>query len=88
MPNKKAAMKSLRQDKKKQERNRTTLSEIKTLVKNARALLGAKSHDEADKALTKLESKLSIAAKINVIKKKNASRRISRLRSQWAKIEK
>ncbi len=88
MPNKKAAIKSLRQGKKRQEHNKTILSEIRTLVKNAKTLITAKDREEADKALKKLESKLSKAAKTDVIKKKNASRRISRLRSQWAKIEK
>ena len=85
MPNKKAAMKSLRQDKKKHLRNKTTLTEIRTLAKKARVLVTANNRDEAEKALRNFESKLSKAAKKNVIKKANASRRISRLRSQFAK---
>lgn len=88
MPNKKAAIKSLRQSKKRQEHNKTILSEIRTLIKNTKTLITAKDSEEANKTLKKLESKLSKAAKSKVIKKKNASRHISRLKSQWAKIKK
>lgn len=86
MANKKAAIKSLRQDKKKHDRNKTVLSEVRTLAKKVRTLIDAKKREEADTALKTLESKLTRAAKSNVIKKNNASRKISRLRSQWAKI--
>ncbi|MDP8259169.1 MAG: 30S ribosomal protein S20 [Candidatus Aadella gelida] len=86
MPNKKAAMKSLRQDKIKHERNKAQLSELRTLSKKARVLIGEKNQKEADTALKLLESKLSKAAKKDIIKKNNAARRISRLRSQWSKI--
>ena len=85
MPNKKAAIKSLRQDKKKHERNKAMLAELRTLSKKARALISQKKRDEAEKALKKLESELSKAARKNIIKKNNASRRISRLRSEFAK---
>jgi len=87
MPNKKAAIKSLRQDKKKHLRNKAVLSELRTLTKNAKVLILKKSREEADVSLKKLESKLDRAAKIDVIKQNNAARRISRLRSQWSKIE-
>jgi len=86
MPNKKAAIKSLRQDKTKHNRNKSALSELRTLAKNARLLISEKKKKDADTTLKTLESKLSRAVKNNMIKKNNASRRISRLRSQWAKI--
>ncbi len=86
MPNKKAAMKSLKQDKKKNLRNSALKAELRTFSKDARVLIVDKKKDEADAALKKLESKLRRAAKNDIIKKENASRRISRLRSQWAKI--
>ena len=86
MANKKAALKSLRQDKKKHERNKSAISELRTLTKKAEALIEDKKRDEADAALKQLESRMDRAAKTNKIKKGNASRKISRLRSHWAKI--
>ena len=86
MPNIKAAIKSLRQDKKKHDRNKSALSELRTLAKKARTLIDAKNKKEADTVLKQLESKLDRAAKSNIIKKNNASRRISRLRGMWAKV--
>ncbi len=86
MPNKKAAIKSLRQDKKKNLRNKAVMSELRTLTKNTRIVLAKNNREEADVLLKKLESKLTKAAKSDVIKKNNASRRISRLRTQWSKI--
>ena len=86
MANKKAALKSLRQDKKKHERNKAAISELRSLTKKARVLIDEKKRDQADVILKKLESKLCKAAKTKQIKKANASRKISRLRSHWAKI--
>ena len=88
MPNKKAAIKSLRQDKKKHDNNKAAMSELRTLAKTARVLIEAQKKEEAETALKKLESKLDKAAKTNKIKKETASRKISRLRSQFAKIGK
>ena len=86
MPNKKAAIKSLRQDKKKHIRNKAVLSELRTLTKNTRAAITKNSREEADTLLKTLESKLTRASKKDIIKKNNAARRISRLRTQWSKI--
>jgi len=86
MPNKKAAIKSLRQDKKKHIRNKAILSELRTLTKNTRLAITKKNQKEADTLLKTLESKLTRAAKKDIIKKNNAARRISRLRTQWSKI--
>ena len=86
MPNKKAAIKSLRQDKKKHTHNKATLAELRTLAKKARILITENKHDEAETALRQLESKLSKAAKKNVIKRNTGARRISKLRSQFAKV--
>ena len=87
MPNKKAAFKSIRQDKKKHLRNKSVMTEIRSLAKKARTLISTKNRKEADAALKTLESKLDKAAKVNVIKKNTASRSIARLRSQWSRIE-
>ncbi|MCK5451547.1 MAG: 30S ribosomal protein S20 [Candidatus Omnitrophica bacterium] len=86
MPNKKAAIKSLRQDKVKHDRNKSVLSELRTLSKNARAMIASEKKDDADMILKKFESKLYRAVKNDMIKKNNAARRISRLRSQWSKL--
>ena len=80
MPNIRAAIKSLRQDKKKHSRNKSVKTELRTLVKNARSLIKEGDLPEVGKVLVQLESKLDKAAKNNVIKKKNAARRISRLK--------
>ena len=85
MPNKKAAIKSLRQDKKKHTRNKATLAELRTLAKKARIMITENKRAEAETALKQLESKLSKAAQNNVIKKNTAARRVSKLRSQFAK---
>lgn len=86
MPNIKSAYKSIRQDKKRHARNIAAITEIRTLTKKARTLIASAKRDEADATLRQLESKLDKAAKTKKITKKTASRRISRLRSQWAKI--
>ena len=87
MPNKKAGFKSLRQDKKKHDRNKTIVSELKTITKKARLAISEKNATEADKVLKLLEAKLDKAAKKNIIKKNNAARKVSNLRSQWAAIK-
>ena len=45
MPNKKAAIKSLRQDKKKQTHNKATIAELRTLAKKARVLITENKKD-------------------------------------------
>ncbi len=88
MPNKKAAMKSLRKDKKRRFRNISAISELRTLTKAVRALIADKKQPEAESSLRTLESKFSKAARTNIVKKNAASRTISRLRSQLAKVAK
>jgi small subunit ribosomal protein S20 len=87
MPIKRSAFKRLRQDKKKHERNKSQVSEIRTLTKKTRASIAAKKREEAETLLKKLESKLDRAAKRNLIKKNNASRNISRLRKQLSAVK-
>ncbi|MFQ5952582.1 MAG: 30S ribosomal protein S20 [Candidatus Omnitrophota bacterium] len=86
MPIKRSGFKRLRQDKKKHVKNKSIISEIRTMKKKARTLIAAKNREEADAVLKKLESKMDRAAKNNIIKKNNASRNISRLRQQWSEI--
>ena len=88
MPIKKSAFKRLRQDKKKHEKNKSTISRIRTLRKQSRELIAAKNGKEADASLKKLESAMDRAVKRNIIKRNTASRSISRLRKQWASLGK
>ena len=85
MPIKKSAFKRLRQDKKKHLRNKSTISEIRTLIKRSRALINDKKSEEANAVLKELESRLDKAAKSNIIRKNNASRKISRLKTRLSK---
>ena len=86
MPIKKQAFKALRQSKKRHIRNRSVISEMRSLVKKAQQLITDKKRAEADTALKALESKMYRAAKVNLIRKETASRKVSRMRKQWAKI--
>lgn len=88
MPIKKSGFKRLRQDKKKHERNKSDISEIRSLTKRARTLIADKNREEADTVLKKLESKMDRAAKKDVVKKNTVARSISRLRKQFSAIKK
>ena len=59
--------------------NNKTLTEVRTVEKKLRKSIGAKSNDDAKLALSELNSKLSRAAKKGRMKKKTASRKVSRL---------
>ncbi|MDD4957249.1 MAG: 30S ribosomal protein S20 [Candidatus Omnitrophica bacterium] len=88
MPNKKAAIKSLRKDKKKHAKNKAVKSELRTLTKKARLLITDGKKNEAETLLRTLESKLDRAAKSHIIKKENAARKVSRLRTHFASASK
>ena len=79
MPIKRAAYKGLRKAKKRHFANIAIRSELKTLAKSFESLVANKKIDEAKKALSVLVSKIDRAASKGVIKKNNASRKISRL---------
>ncbi|KJJ85575.1 Ribosomal protein S20 [Candidatus Omnitrophus magneticus] len=86
MPQIKSAFKSLKQAKKRHIQNKAKISEIRTLTKKVNELIVSNSNkEEAEKLLRKLESKLDRAAKTKIIKKQNASRKISRLRTRFSK---
>lgn len=88
MPIKRAAFKALRKSKTKHFKNVSTRTEIKTLTKNYESLLAAKKTDEAKKILTGLVSKIDRAASKGILKKNNASRKISRLMKKLSKSSK
>jgi len=88
MAQKKSAFKRLRQDKKKHLRNKSKISEIKTLSKKVRTLISSQNAPEGKEVLRKLESKLDKAVKTKTVKAKAAARKVSRLQRHLNKIEK
>ena len=79
MPNKHAALKQLRKDKKREIRNQSVLSELKTLKKRVVSLLNEKKTDEAIKVIPLLMKSFDQAAAKGMIHKNIASRTKSRL---------
>ena len=75
----KSAKKAIRQSAARKEHNIVYKDKIKSLVKQARALVLAKKMAEAKKLLPDIYQALDKAAKVGIIKKNNASRRKSRL---------
>lgn len=85
MANRRAAVKTLRVDKKRHAHNLAIRRELKKNMKKFLALVAAKSTEEAKKMLTKVSSLLDKAAKKNIIHKNTASRKKSRLAKQLLK---
>jgi small subunit ribosomal protein S20 len=79
MPNRKAAVKRLRVDKKRHLRNRKIKTELKKNLKKLQELLTAKNSAEAKTALAKVFSLLDKAAKKNILHSNTANRKKSRL---------
>jgi small subunit ribosomal protein S20 len=79
MPIIQSAKKAIRQSVRRKEQNIVYKDKIKTLVKDARALVSTKKIAEAKKLLPEIYRALDKAAKVGIIKKNNASRRKSRL---------
>jgi len=83
-----SALKEARKNQKRYIVNKAVKSRIKTATKKFEAALAEKNSETAEKALRVVSSVLDKAAKKNIIHKKNASRKISRLMSNLAKIKK
>lgn len=79
MPNHKATWKSLRQDKVRHERNVAEKSRLRTAVKKVRASSAEGNVEAAAADYQKAISLLDKAAKRNVIHRKQADRKKSRL---------
>ncbi|MFH0818756.1 MAG: 30S ribosomal protein S20 [Patescibacteria group bacterium] len=79
MPNKKSAVKALKQSLKKQARNTTKKLRIKNLRKKLEVSITKGAKDEAIKLLTEMYQALDKAAKKNTIHKNAAARKKSRL---------
>lgn len=82
----KSAKKAIRQNESRRERNFGYRDKIKTLVKQARALILQKKVEEAKKILPQVYQILDKAAKVGVIKKNNASRKKSRITKAIEKL--
>lgn len=87
MANLPAAKKSIRADKRKEQRNKAVKSQLKTLIRNLNDLIDQKKQQEAANLLRDVMSALDKAAKTCVIKKNTASRKKARLSIRIAKIK-
>jgi small subunit ribosomal protein S20 len=86
MPNLATSIKDLRQTKKRTVYNDRLRNRIKRATRRFEDLLKEEKFDEAEKALVQVYKVLDKAAKKNVIKEGNASRRKSRLASKLNKL--
>lgn len=79
MANIKSAKKRILTDRKRAARNQAVKSGMKTAIKKVRAAVEAGDKEAAEKALLNATSVIDKAETKGVIKKGNASRRVSRL---------
>ena len=79
MPIKHAALKQIRQDRKRRERNQAVRSELKTMTKRLTALLNAQQLDEANTLIRKVAKQYDHAASTGIIHPNTAARHKSRL---------
>lgn len=79
MPNRRAAVKRLRVDKKRHQRNLVIKREIKKALKKFQALFAAKNLTEAKASIGKIYSLLDKAAKKNIMHANTANRKKARL---------
>jgi small subunit ribosomal protein S20 len=78
MPVKKSAMKALRQDKKRAQKNKNVKADIKTILKKSRKAIDTKTKD-AEALVKDTIKKFDKAAQKGIIKKNTAARKKSRL---------
>ena len=86
MPNTKSAIRRVRRAMKQNSVNRIRTSKYKSVIKEISVFINAKKKKEAINLLPKLNSQLMKVVKTGVLKKKTASRKISRLTKQINKI--
>jgi small subunit ribosomal protein S20 len=79
MPIKHAALKQIRKDRKRQQRNQAVQSELKTLTKRLLALLKARQLDEAKTLIRQVVQQYDHAASKKIIHRNTAARYKSRL---------
>ena len=88
MPNTKSAIRRVRRVNKQTLINKIRRSKYKSAIKEISLLIAAKKKKEAIKLLPKLNSQLIKVSKSGVIKKKTASRKISRITKKIKKSKK
>ena len=86
MPNTKSAIQRVRRVNRQTSVNRIRKSKYKSIIKEISLLIGAKKKKEAVKLLPKFNSQLMKIAKVGIIKKQTASRKISRLTKKINKL--
>ncbi len=86
MPNTKSAIQKVRKIDKQTFVNRIRKSKYKSIIKEIGLLISKKRKKEAIELLPKLNSQLMKIAKTRVVKKKTASRKISRLTKKINKL--
>ena len=86
MPNTKSAIRRVRRVMKQNSVNRIRTSKYKSVTKEISVFINAKKKKEAINLLPKLNSQLMKVVKTGVLKKRTASRKISRLTKQINKI--
>ena len=86
MPNTKSAIQRVRRVNKQTSVNRIRKSKYKSIIKEISLLITAKKKKEAVKLLPKFNSQLMKIAKVGVIKRQTASRKISRLTRKINKL--
>ena len=86
MANTKSAIKRIRRIAKQTVVNKARKSRYKNALKKMNSLIDTKKKTEALKFLPKLNSELMKVAKTGIIKKKNASRNVSRITKKIASI--
>lgn len=79
MPNKKAAIKDLRQSKKRQEHNLRIKTNVRQTFKQAQELLKAGKTEEVKPIITKFQKAADKAVKLKVISRNKARRKKSTL---------
>jgi small subunit ribosomal protein S20 len=88
MANLKSAQKQARQAKKRRAVNLQRKTAIKSATKSVLAAIEAGQFDKAQELLRDVEAKLARAKSKDVIHRKTASRKVSRLAKQIAKAQK
>lgn len=86
MPIKHAALRQLRKDKKRQERNQAFRSELKTITKRFQALLQAKQWDDAKTLMREVASTYDRATKRGLLHRNTAARYKSRFTLQLNRL--
>ena len=86
MPIKKAALKSMRSDRRRGERNSRVLRELKTLSRKFELLVSEKNKESSQTLLKEVIRKLDKALSQGIIPKNRASRKKARLSKKLTKL--